>query len=270
MKKFLRKRSYTSLGTICFVILLLASCSSDDEVKEEQIRVENSGEGSDVETDTAQANAVQGNMSMRQLAAVPNSVVLTGMPQHRLITVYKTKRGGGTRAMYYRTSSSYYYEESEREGEEHFMPGIDLIRGYNLVNIAHYDMATEKLTHLFEHPVLVRSVYYPSFHQDSLYKKPVNRDYYLISVYDTDTNSDTLINKKDLRRFYCFNATCSEKIQLIPTDYYVVRSQYDPKNDVMFVFAQQDTDNNGTTDKKEPLHIFWFNLKKPDKAKRLY
>jgi hypothetical protein len=73
MKKFLRKRSYTSLGTICFVILLLASCSSDDEVKEEQIRVENSGEGSDVETDTAQANAVQGNMSMRQLAAVPNN-----------------------------------------------------------------------------------------------------------------------------------------------------------------------------------------------------
>ena len=46
--------------------------------------------------------------------------------------------------------------------------------------------------------------------------------------------TDTLINKKGLRRFYYFNASSTEKIQLIPADYAVVRSQYDPKNDVMF------------------------------------
>jgi len=32
-----------------------------------------------------------------------------------------------------------------------------------------------------------------------------------------------------------------------------------------------DTENkNGVIDKKEPLHIFWFSLLTPAKAKRLY
>jgi hypothetical protein len=118
--------------------------------------------------------------------------------------------------------------------------------------------------------VLVKSLYYPSFVQDSLYKKPITRNYYLVSAYDVDTNRDTLLNKKDLRRFYYFNATCSEKIQLLPPDYSVVRSEYDPKNDVMYIFARHDDNANGIIDRKEPLHIFWLSLTKPAAAKRLY
>jgi len=142
--------------------------------------------------------------------------------------------------------------------------------GFNLLNIAHYDMKSEKLKFLFDRPALVKTLYYPSTVQDSIDKKPINRDYYLISVYDEDTNKDTLINRKDLRKFYYFDASCTIKTQLVPNDYSVVRSQYDYKNDVMYIFAKQDTNKNGTGDIKEPTHIFWIDLKAPFKAKKMY
>lgn len=252
----------------CLYIISLvpfSACSSRNEPADEQIRVETSP---DDETDTANSNSIRGNLSLSQISTYPNKVVLTGMPQHRLVTVYKTrveeKRSTPILRKYYEDN------DSESEFEEHFMPGIDLIYGYNLLNIAHYDMKTEQLNFLFEHPVLIKSLYYPSFVQDSINKKPINRDYYLISVYEEDTNRDTLINKTDLRRFYYFNASSNEKIQVIPDDYSVVRSQYDAGNDVMFLFARQDADRDGVMDANEPLHVFWFSLRTPAKAKLLY
>jgi hypothetical protein len=38
----------------------------------------------------------------------------------------------------------------------------------------------------------------------------------------------------------------------------------------MYLFARHDANGNGTIDKTEPMHIFWFSLKGPAKAKRLY
>jgi hypothetical protein len=246
-------------------LVTFSACSSRKESNDEQIRVESSN---DEEPDTTISNSIRGNLSLSQISTYPNKVVLTGMPQHRLITVYKTrieeKRSTPLLRKYYEDN------DSESEFEEHFMPGIDLIYGYNLLNVAHYDMKTENLNFLFQHPVLIKSLYYPSFVQDSINKKPINRDYYLISVYEEDTNRDTLINKTDLRRFYYFNSTSSEKIRLIPEDYSVVRSQYDAGNDAMYLFARQDTNHDGMTGTNEPLHVFWFSMKVPDKAKRLY
>jgi hypothetical protein len=83
----------------------------------------------------------------------------------------------------------------------------------------------------------------------------------LVSVYDEDTNKDTLINKKDLRRFYHFDAKVSVKTQIIPPNYSVIRSQYDSKNDLMYIFASLDEIKNGTQEKTESIHIFWFSLK---------
>ncbi len=187
------------------------------------------------------------------------------------MTVYRAKTentGKGTSGFMIRSSSDYDGEENERM--EHFMPGIDILYGYNLLNIAHYDLKTEKLNFLFSQPALIKTLYYPSFEQDSLDKKPINRNYYLVSVYDQDTNKDTLINKKDLRRIYHVDAGNTAKTQLVPPDYSVVRSQYDSKNDVMYIFASHDADKNGVADKKEPVHIFWISLKTPAVAKRLY
>jgi len=253
----------------------LTSCSSNKkEQKEEQIIISTPQTESDT-ADTSNLNSIKGNIPLSQISTNPHTVVLTGMPEHRLVTIYKTKAEHNNSESGYSSSNSYnsYGEQITTEYEEagHFMPGIDHIYGYNMLNIAHYDLKLEKLNFLFDHPVLVKSLYYPCFIQDSLYKKPINRDYYLVSAYDEDTNKDTLINKKDLRRFYCFNAACTERIQLIPADYSVVRSEYDPKNDVMYIFARQDSDKNGVADiKKEPLHVFWISLKAPASAKRLY
>jgi hypothetical protein len=255
--------------SLLVISLFIIGCSSKNgEQKEEQIRVQDGLTETNL-SDTSQSNSIQGNLSLSQIATEPNSVVLTGLPQHRLVTVYKANVKAPSTDIY-SISKRTYYESYDSEREEHFMPGLDLIHGYNLLNVAHYDLATEQLNYLFDHPVLIKSLYYPSFIQDSLYKKPITRDYYLVSVYDTDTSLDTLLNKKDLRRLYYFNANNSEKIQLIPSEYSVVRSQYDPPNDVMYIFARLDANKNGMTDKKEPIHIFWLNLKTPTKAKRLY
>lgn len=256
------RETFLSGASVSVIALMLASsCWSGNDAKEEQIRLETSAPGA---ADTS--NSISGTSSAAKIATQPRNVVLTGLQQHRLVTIYKEDKATGNAYAY----NAYDDDEYSSEREQLFMPGIDLIHGHYLLNVAHYDMATEKLDLMFDHPVLVKSIYYPSFIQDSLYKKPVNRDYYLISVYDSDTNMDTLINKRDLRRFYHFSASSTEKTQLIPADYSVERSQYDPRNDAMFVFARHDSDHNGVADKKEPLHIFWLSLKTPAKAKRLY
>jgi hypothetical protein len=242
---------------------LFIACSKD-KPKEEEIRITQTAP---IDVDTTGINSIEGNVSFDQILSTPNRVVLTGLPPHRLITVYKTKEDAERDAY----KSSYYYDnDSEDERYQHFMPGIDLIFGYNLLNIAHYDLVGEKLNYLFDHPVLVKSLYYPSFEQDSIDDKPINRDYYLVSAYDEDTYIDTLLNRLDLRHMYYFDSQGGNRLQLIPADYSVERSQYDWQNDLMYIFARHDANKNGNADKKEPLHIFWIDLKKPTKAKRLY
>jgi len=268
------KKIQTSLPLILSGVLILASAcsSSTHEGKEEQISAPSATVEMDP-ADTAQVNSIRGDLSLNQIPTDPHDVVLTGMARHRLVTVYKSRvenRVTETATDMYSVYGRTYYDTYESEREEHFMPGIDLIRGYHLLNVAHYDLAADSMNYLFEHPVLIKSLYYPSLEQDSLDKKPINRDYYLVSVYDADTNQDTLINKWDFRRLYYFNASCTQKIQLLPADYSAVRSQYDPMNDVMYVFARLDANHNGVAEKKEPLHIFWLNLRSPTKATRLY
>jgi hypothetical protein len=257
------------LSMLVLTLLLAQGCSPRKrDAKEEQIRIESPAE---TKADSNLVNSIQGNMAPGTILTTPHEVLLTGLDQHRLVTVYKERRPAATKNSnsddYMYGNRSYDYE-SDRE--EHYMPGLDLLYGYNLLNIAHYDLKAEKLNLLFEQPVLVKSLYYPSFVQDSLYKKPITRNYYLVSVYDADTNQDTLINRKDLRRFYYFDATAAQKVQLLPADYSAVRSQYDPKNDVMYIFARQDANHDGATKPDEPMHIFWVSLKAPQVAKRLY
>ncbi|MCW3070783.1 MAG: hypothetical protein JWO44_673 [Bacteroidetes bacterium] len=248
---------------------MMSSCPGKDEKQtEEQVAV-SGGETESTGNDSL-FNSVTGNVTMKQVASFPNKVILTGLNDHRLVSIYKSTVSVGSAGNATDYKYDYDSDESGDESSRHFMPGIDILFGYNLLNIAHYDFKSEKGNFLFNHPVLVKTVYYPSLEQDSLDKLPVNRDFYLLSVYDEDTNKDTLINKKDLRRFYHFDAGCSVRTQIIPANYSVLRSQYDPKNDVMYIFARLDENKNGTQEKSEPVHVFWFSLKTPGKAKRLY
>ena len=250
---------------IGLMVIFLCACRNKGELaKDEQLSVNPDDETAMLDS---AGNELTNTMIMNDTATYPSSVVLTGLPQHRLVSIYKKMKVKNSRSGSFYSSGETGYSE---ENNEHFMPGIDVLYGFNLVNIAHYDFLTEKQNLLFKKPVLIKSLYYPSFVQDSIDKKPVNRDYYLVSVYDEDTNKDTLLNKKDLRHFYWFNAHGSQVTRLLPDDFSVIRSDYDPGNDVMFLFARRDKNKNGEIDNNEPLHLFWISLKKPEKAKQVY
>jgi hypothetical protein len=143
------------------------------------------------------------------------------------------------------------------------MPGFEAIYGYNLVNISHYNNKTKEENTFFEELVLINTLYYPAFSKDTLNNIPVNREFYMVSVYDEDTNNDRYVNTKDLRRFYYFDINAKNRYLLVPKNYSVISSEYDPENDFMYVFAKVDENENGYIETKEATHIFWIDLKNP-------
>jgi hypothetical protein len=262
------KRIHVQRLIIAVLSITLSSCSTRKikEEGEEQIQAQA------IETPVTSNSAfssIQSNVSFTQLASTPNSIILTGLPDYRLVSIYKSKYTDSN-TVKINSGNAYSYNEEEGETVEHFMPGFDILCGYNLLNIAHYGMKTGKLSYLFNHPVLVKTLYYPCLEQDSIKNMPINRNYYLVSVYDEDCNKDGFINRFDLRRFYYVDGLNQVKLQLIPADYSVLRSQYDPLNDAMYIFAGHDENKNNKWEAKEPIHIFWIDLKNPVVAKRLY
>jgi hypothetical protein len=264
------------MKTLCVALLFilpifLIGCSTNDKNStEEEISLR--GDTVDTDIDTAASNTLDGNLSLSQIVTYPHRVIKTGLRDQRLISIYRLvpRRKENFVERYSDDMYGTSYNEYNNDWEMHYMPGIDLIFGYNLVNIAHYNFATEKTALLFDHPVLIRSLYYPSFVQDSLDKKPINRDYFFVSVYNEDTNKDTVINKVDLRRFIYFNADASQHFSILPPDYSVARSQYDAKRDVMYLFARHDANQNGKDESSDPMHVFWISLARPEPAKRMY
>jgi hypothetical protein len=260
-------------------LALLTGCFFDETKTKEEEEISLSEAGAEPGTVPDSLNSVPGNAAFGQVASRPHRVVLTGLPGHRLVTVYKTKpekKDGEGVVEQVRSYARTDYDGEQEGGQEHFMPGLDILYGHNLLNIAHYDLQAEKLDFWFKRPVLVRNVYYPSYAPDSLDRKPVVRDYFLVSAYDQDTNQDSLINRRDLRRFYHLRVAqlaaqpAAQPTALVPANYSVLRSQYDPANDAMYVFAQLDANQNGTAERAEPIHVFWISLKAPAPAKRLY
>ncbi len=144
------------------------------------------------------------------------------------------------------------------------MPGFEAVYGYNFVNISHYNNITKTENKLFKKPVLIRTLYYPAFSKDTLNFKPLQRKFYMVSVYDEDTNKDGYINVTDLRRFYYFDINGTNKKELIPNNYSVMSSEYDSANDYMYVFAKLDKNNNGKMEQEEPTDIFWIDLNNPE------
>jgi len=70
--------------------------------------------------------------------------------------------------------------------------------------------------------------------------------------------------------FYLFDSNGERQKQLVPENYSVFKSEYDPDNDFMFVFARLDRNENGQIDDNEPIHIFWVDLKDPTKTGQQY
>ena len=249
------------------IIFSLTSCRNKLEEKGFAVSTPTESE-TDEEVDGVSKDSLK-------LETRPSNVLLTGNPQHRLTTIYRVNYDKRKKTPF--IGSNYFHVNYQNVGSTdgnewhyNFMPGIEAVTGYNMVNISHYNVLTGEQRNFFEKPVLIKTLYYPTFSKDTLNFKPILRNYYLVSVYDEDTNGDHFINVKDLRRFYLFDSEGTMNKPLVPKNYSVYKSEYDPANDFMYVFAQVDENSNGQPDDGEVTHIFWIDLKDPNKTGRQY
>jgi hypothetical protein len=261
---FTKKRVIWLVISILLIVFIWSYFGRrNDYEKKEQLSAVESFEQSD--DSSSYQVPLRNHSTFNQLNTTPNSVLLTGIDEIRLIPIYKLRQ---------ETDRNINFNNSSYSGDEniytYFMPGIDIINGYNLVNMGYYDLKTEKLSYIFQKPVLIKTFYYPSLEQDSLDNKPISRDYFMVSVYDEDTNKDSLINNKDLRKFYHIARLNLKRTQILSNGYSSVRSTYDYKNDIMYIYAREDKNKNGTPDKDEPINIFWLRLKDPTVLRKMY
>lgn len=213
-------------------------------------------------------------MDSLKLETRPRNVLLTVNPEHRLTPIYKVNYNKKTKKTFtgsnaYHTNWNSGYEKGNN-WNHHIMPGFEAIYGYNFVNVSHYNNTTKIENKLFEKPVLIKTLYYPAISKDTLNGEPVKRDFYMVSVYDQDSNKDGFINVKDLRRFYHFDINGLRKKALIPKEYSVMSSEYDSANDFMYIFARKDINQNGQMEQNEPIDIFWIDLKNPERVGKQY
>lgn len=207
-----------------------------------------------------------------ELIRRPTKVISTGLSQHKLIPVFKEMYNKKHKEKFI-SGINYHYnymEEHKVNNWNNYMPGIEALYGYNMQNIGFYNSNTKKRKNLFDKSVLINTLYFPTTSKDTLQGKPIFRDYYLVSVYDEDTNKDSVINTKDLRKLYHFDKECEIKTKLIPNEYSVISSDYDKNDDYMYIFSRLDENKNGEIEKTEPVHVFWIDLKNPETAERAY
>ena len=209
-----------------------------------------------------------------KLKTRPVNVLLTADSSHRLIPVYKVNYNKENGQSYTGTNSYHQiWEEDHGPGNNwnhNFMPGFEAVYGFNFVNVSHYNIDAKTQNEFFEKPVLIKTLYYPTFSKDTLNNQPVSRNYYMVSAYNEDTNKDGFLNVKDLRRFFLFDINGKLKKELVPKEYSVMNSEYDQANDLMYIFARLDQNKNGQMELDEQSTIFWIDLKNPENTGVLY
>ncbi len=251
---------------IIFILLVTIGCF-ENKIEKKGFQV------SEITEDEDGEKVVGLQIDSLKLETRPRNVLLTFNVAHRLTPIYKvncnkSKKDCFTGSNNYHTG--YYSNEDGNNWHNNFMPGFEAVYGYNFVNISHYNNQTKVENKLFDKPVLIKTLYYPTFSKDTLNYKAVKRNYYMVSVYDEDSNKDGFINVKDLRRFYLFDINGKRKKALIPKEYSVMSSEYDSANDFMYIFARKDINKNGQMESDEPIDIFWIDLKNPENVGRQY
>lgn len=139
----------------------------------------------------------------------PGGVLLTGVPNVRLTSIFKVNYKKDKKTTFIGSNNFITKEENYEYNptnaniwNNHVLPGFEAVYGYNFVNISHYEIKENKQKLFFEKPVLIKTFYFPSFTKDTLNNKPVNRNYFIVSLYNDDTNKDGFINANDLRRIF--------------------------------------------------------------------
>lgn len=259
---------YLPILILFFAVTLLSSCSRKKHYEK--------GFSVGPESETLNSKHIDGlSQDSATIKTRPSGVLLTGFSEYRLTTIYKLNYDERDDD-YYTGSNQFYRNYSEigyTQGNQwnyNFMPGLQAVYGYNLVNVSLRNVSTQKQKQIFDDPVLIKTLYYPSFTKDTLFNQPIKRNYYLMSVYNEDTNRDGYINLSDLRRLYYFDINGENKQNLIPINYSVMSSEYDCVNDFMYVFAQLDENKNGQRDDTEEIHVFWIDLNNPKNHGKQY
>ncbi len=249
-----------NLLVILLAVILIQSCTAH--------RLEKKGFQVNEITEGEEGEKIVGlKIDSLNLETRPRNVLQTKYANHRLSPIYKVNYNLKTGVPFAGSNSFQRSWGNNSDGNvwnRNFMPGLEAVYGYNFINISHFDRNTKLQNEFFEQPVLIKTFYFPAFSNDTLNHLPVNRDYYMVSVYDEDTNKDGFITVKDLRRLYLFNLNGKFVAPLIPKDYFVMNSEYDSPNDIMYVFAKKDANDNGQMEQEEPTHIFWIDLKNPE------
>lgn len=251
---------------LCISLLVLGCSSSKIEKKGFQV--------SEITQDEDGKKVVGLPKDSLNMETQPRNVFTTKSMAHRITPIYKVNYHKKTGKAF--TGSNSFHTTWFREKREgynwngNFMPGFSAIYGYNLLNVSLFNNETQIQTKFFTQPVLINTLYYPADSKDSIHYQPVNRDFFMVSVYNEDSNNDGFINRTDLRRLVLFGQEGINKGLLIPSNYSVMNSEYDEKKDYMYVFARLDQNKNGQMDRKEPIHIFWIDLKDPKNSGVLY
>ncbi len=213
------------------------------------------------------------NKDSLDFATRPGNLLLTGFSEYRITPVYMVNYNPRTESYFIgsnNTHSSYSNWGEDNNWNYNFMPGFEAVYGYNMVGASLFYAPENRAIEFFKEPVLIKTLYFPTTSKDTLMGTPVLRDFYMISVYNEDTNKDGFINLNDLRRLFWFNVSGEKQEALVPENYSVLKSEYDPYLDRMIITAQFDTNNNGQRDQSEPEHIFWVDLKNPHSTGVLY
>jgi hypothetical protein len=256
-----------SASVLIALALLFAACSNP-KLDEKGFQV------SPVETEGTNEEPDGLSRDSLKFETRPSGVLLTGVPDVRLAPLFKVNINKRNNTTFIGSSNFHYkYEDTEvnkgNNWNNNLMPGLAAAYGYNMVNVLYYNIKENKQKNFFDKSVLIRTLYYPTFSKDTLNGQPVKRSFFMVSVYNDDTNKDGFINIRDLRRLYLIDINGDRQKALIPENYSVVKSEYDPDNDFMFVFAQLDSNGNGKADETEQTHIFWVDLKDPSRTGRL-
>jgi len=251
------------------IISFTIGCMNKEKEKKSSFSVEENSEPNLIPNKNEQAsdNFIGVRPNSNPLEIAPSEVLFTYSSDHRLTAVFKVTYDGKYRnfnkvGTYYNRDYDYYNDE-DNQWSYNYMPGFHASHGKNIVNISHFNTKDHTTNLFFEKSVLINTLYFPALLPDTINNKIVERDFYLVSVYDEDTNKDGYINWYDLRRFYYFDIDGKNQTLLVPKNQNVESSMYDIENDYMYIYTRLDKNKNGSLDINEEKHIFWIDLKDP-------
>ena len=87
----MKKKVAIAFSIVAIILLSMYAlkfyrASQIQEYKSEQISTVN------INNEETSVNSIDGNLTLNKILSKPNNIILTGVPEHRLVTIYKTNK----------------------------------------------------------------------------------------------------------------------------------------------------------------------------------